>query len=56
MRSLWSASHIARAWASVLIAMNSTPSRPASSMRLMALVPAPPTPTTRMTAGKLRDG
>jgi hypothetical protein len=25
-------------------------------MRLIAFVPAPPTPTTRMTAGKLREG
>src|SRR5680860_242492 len=36
--------------------MNSTPSKPASSIRLTALVPPPPTPTTRMTAGKLREG
>ena len=32
---------------SVLIAMNSTPSTSASIMRLTALTPAPPTPTTR---------
>ena len=38
------------AWASVLTAMNSTPRRPASTMRLTALVPPPPTPTTLMTA------
>ncbi len=31
---------------SVLSAMNSTPSMPASIMRLTALTPAPPTPTT----------
>ena len=50
MFSLMSASHIASAWASVLPAMNSTPRRPASTMRLTALVPPPPTPTTLMTA------
>ncbi len=50
MLSLMSASHIASAWASVLAAMNSTPRSPASTMRLTALVPPPPTPTTLMTA------
>ena len=50
MFSLMSASHMASAWASVLQAMNSTPRRPASTMRLTALVPPPPTPTTLMTA------
>ena len=50
MSSLTSASHIASAWASVLAAMNSTPRRPASTMRLTALVPPPPMPTTLMTA------
>ena len=50
MLSLMSASHICSAWASVLAAMNSTPRRPASTMRLTALVPPPPTPTTLMTA------
>ena len=34
---------------SVLMAMNSTPSTSASTMRLTALTPAPPTPTTRIT-------
>ena len=34
---------------SVLIAMNSTPWTSASTMRLTALTPAPPTPTTRRT-------
>src|SRR5687767_13555682 len=29
--------------------MNSTPGMPASTMRLTALTPAPPTPTTRIT-------
>ena len=50
MLSLMSASHIASAWASVLQATNSTPRSPASTMRLTALVPPPPTPTTLMTA------
>ena len=45
-----SASHIISACASVLTAMNSTPARPASTMRLTAFVPPPPTPTTLMTA------
>jgi hypothetical protein len=34
---------------SVLMARNSTPSTCASTMRLTALTPAPPTPTTRST-------
>jgi hypothetical protein len=50
MLSLMSASHICSACASVLAAMNSTPRRPASTMRLTALVPPPPMPTTLMTA------
>ena len=45
-----SASHIDSACASVLTAMNSTPRTPASIIRLTALVPPPPTPTTLMTA------
>ena len=47
---LTSASHIDSACASVLTAMNSTPRTPASIIRLTALVPPPPTPTTLMTA------
>ena len=35
--------------ASVFTAMNSTPSTPASTMRLTAFTPPPPTPTTRST-------
>ena len=50
MLSLMSASHMASACASVFAATNSTPRRPASTMRLTALVPPPPTPTTLMTA------
>ena len=50
MCTLMSASEIARACASVLIATNSTPRIPSSIMRLTALVPPPPTPTTLMTA------
>src|SRR5207248_3245077 len=42
MLSLTSASIIPSAWASVLAAMNSTPRRPASIMRLTAFVPPPP--------------
>ena len=41
---------ISSACASVLTAMNSTPVRPASTMRLTAFVPPPPTPTTLITA------
>ena len=48
--SLTSASLMSSAWASVLIAMNSTPLRPTSIMRLTALTPPPPIPTTLMTA------
>ena len=44
------ASLIWSCWMSVLIAMNSTCEMPASIMRLTAFSPAPPTPTTRMTA------
>src|SRR5712671_3771563 len=47
---LTSASVIRSAWASVFTAMNSTPRKPLSTMRLTALVPPPPTPTTLMTA------
>ena len=45
-----SASAISSACASVFTAMNSTPLRPASTMRLTAFVPPPPTPTTLITA------
>ena len=48
--SLTSASLISSACASVLMAMNSTPLRPTSIIRLTALTPPPPTPTTLMTA------
>ena len=48
--SLTSASLISRACASVFTAMNSTPLRPTSIIRLTALTPPPPTPTTLMTA------
>ena len=48
--SLTSASLINSAWASVLMAMNSTPFRPCSIIRLTALTPPPPIPTTLMTA------
>ncbi len=48
--SLTSASLISNACASVLIAMNSTPLSPSSIMRLTALTPPPPIPTTLMTA------
>jgi len=47
---LTSASDISSACASVLIAMNSTPLRPTSIIRLTALTPPPPMPTTLMTA------
>src|ERR687883_218424 len=52
---LTSASHMSSACASVLTAMNSTPERPASTIRLTAFVPPPPTPTTLITARKLPD-
>ena len=45
---------MSRACASVLTAMNSTPATPASTMRLTAFVPPPPTPATLMTARKSR--
>src|SRR5699024_156674 len=51
--SLTSASDISSAWASVLIAMHSTPLGPDSIMRLTALTPPPPTPTTLMTASEI---
>src|SRR5690625_2079932 len=41
---------VARTWASVLAAMNSTATRPVSIIRLTALLPPPPSPITRMTA------
>jgi hypothetical protein len=41
---------MSRAWASVLMAMNSTPFNPTSIMRLTALTPPPPMPTTLITA------
>ncbi len=47
---LTSASAMSRACASVLTAMNSTPDRPASTIRVTAFVPPPPTPTTLITA------
>ena len=50
MSSFTSASLINSAWASVLMAMNSTPLRPASIIRLTALTPPPPMPTTLITA------
>ncbi len=50
MSSLTSASLISSACASVLIAMNSTPLRPTSIIRLTALTPPPPIPTTLITA------
>ena len=48
--TLISASHMDSDWASVFTATNSTPRMPVSIMRLTALVPPPPTPTTLMTA------
>ncbi len=48
--SFTSASLINNACASVLIAMNSTPLSPTSIIRLTALTPPPPIPTTLMTA------
>ena len=50
MSSFTSASLMSSACASVLTAMNSTPFSPASIMRLTALTPPPPMPTTLMTA------
>jgi hypothetical protein len=50
MSSFASASLISSAWASVLMAMNSTPLRPASIILLTALTPPPPIPTTLITA------
>ncbi|OLL71220.1 hypothetical protein Ae168Ps1_5723 [Pseudonocardia sp. Ae168_Ps1] len=50
MSSLTSASDISSAWASVFTAMNSTPLRPTSIMRLTAFTPPPPMPTTLITA------
>jgi hypothetical protein len=45
-----SASDMSSAWASVFTAMNSTPDTPASTMRVTAFVPPPPTPHTLITA------
>jgi hypothetical protein len=45
-----SASLISNACASVFTAMNSTPVSPASTIRLTAFVPPPPTPITFRTA------
>ena len=50
MWTFTSASDMASAWASVLMATNSTPRMPSSIMRFTAFVPPPPTPTTLMTA------
>ena len=50
MSNLTSASLMRSAWASVFTAMNSTPLRPESIIRLTAFTPAPPTPTTLITA------
>src|SRR4029079_3011911 len=50
MPILTSASQACSACASVLTATNSTPRRPASTMRLTAFDPPPPTPTTLITA------
>ena len=50
MSSLTSASENIRACESVLTAINSTPFSPSSIMRLTALTPPPPTPTTLITA------
>ena len=52
-RPIWifaGASLMWSAWMSVLTAMNSTWLMPASIIRLTALIPAPPTPTTLITA------
>ena len=50
MSSFRSASLMSSAWASVLAAMNSTLRRPESIIRLTALTPPPPIPTTLITA------
>ena len=50
MSSFTSASLMSSACASVFTAMNSTPFSPASIIRLTALTPPPPMPTTLMTA------
>ena len=50
MSSFTSASLMRSAWASVLIAMNSTPLSPTSIIRFTALTPPPPMPTTLMMA------
>ena len=48
--SLTSASERTSAWASVLIAMNSTPRRPTSIILCTALTPPPPVPATLISA------
>ena len=53
---MWSVSCAADCWSdckSVLTARNSTPSISASTIRLTALTPAPPTPTTRIAGARL---
>ena len=54
MRSLCGASDWRSAWASVLRAMNSTPIISARIIRLTALLPPPPTPTTLIEGEVLR--
>jgi hypothetical protein len=55
MCSAWARLDI-NAWLSVLTATKSTPAMPASIMRLTALLPPPPTPTTRMSAAPSTSG
>ena len=50
IRILWGASDCRSAWASVFTPMNSTPIISARIIRLTALLPPPPIPTTRMSA------
>ncbi len=50
--SLTSALGMRSAWASVLMAMNSTPLRPTTIIRLTAFTPPPPMPTTLILLGK----
>ena len=54
MCRVMSAFELCSDWRSVLMATNSTPGSCASTMRLTALTPAPPTPTTRSTASWVR--
>ena len=51
--SLTVAALVRSAWRSVLATTNSTPSKPACTIRLTALLPPPPTPTTLMRAPAL---